>query len=48
MLACCAMWLLISLVRIDMASVIRLLADSVIAWHEPTFPFYWATVLEVK
>ena len=41
MLACCAMWLLISSVRIDMASVIPevLLADSVIAWHENNFPF---------
>ena len=46
MLACCALWLLISSVHIDMASVI--LADSVIAWHETNFPFYWATVLEVK
>ena len=37
----CAMWLLISTVRIDMASVIPevLLADSVIAWHETNFPF---------
>ena len=38
MLARCAMWLLISSVRIDMASVILaaeiVLADTVIAWHE--------------
>ena len=45
MLARCAMWLLISSVRIDTASVI--LADRVIAWHETNFPFYWVTVLEV-